>query len=75
MRNIEKQISHHEKCIAVLEAIRTINDRILGNSAYIDKWFKMDFVNMSEHYKKRKDIDEKIKARLENYYIKLIEKL
>jgi len=74
MWNIEKEIAHHEKCIKVLESIREVNNRILGNDKYLDKVLKMDFINMSEYYAKRKKIDLEIKTRLENYYLTLLEK-
>ena len=70
MWNVKKEIAHHEKMIGILEMIETLNNRILGNIKYEIMANENDFFGMKNHYKKRLEIDTKIKSRLVNYYSK-----
>jgi hypothetical protein len=64
------QLEKHEKAIRLLEAIQTVENRILRNSSDIKKWGDGDFLGMSDYFKERIKFNEKMKDKLTNYYLK-----
>lgn len=68
MWNTKERILHHEKCIAILEMIETLNCRILRSSTNEINADVNDFFGMKKHYAERVEIDKKTKERLINYY-------
>jgi hypothetical protein len=64
------QIEKHEKAIRILEAISSLQNRILSHERAVKMSVKNSFGNIWEHYTERLKIDNDIKKRLQNYYEK-----
>jgi len=67
------EIEKSEKLIRILQAINTLDNRILAHIEYVNNENYSDFNNFRSHYKKRIKIDLATKERLKKSYNNLLD--